>query len=107
MSFVGTRPEAVKYVKKYKAEYMATLLLPAGITSEASIRYKDEAEYWFFYQNFIYTDENGKRHECEFWGTEEYNQDMYIIESINLRENGQLVKRAIIIKKEKEDFIMV
>lgn len=44
MSFVGTRPEAVKYVEKYKPEYMATLLLPAGITSEASIRYKDEAE---------------------------------------------------------------
>ena len=37
MSFVGTRPEAVKYVEKYKPEYMATLLLPAGITSEASI----------------------------------------------------------------------
>lgn len=44
MSFVGTRPEAVKYVEKYKSEYMATLLLPAGITSEASIRYKDEAK---------------------------------------------------------------
>ena len=44
MSFVGTRPEAVKYVQKYKPEYYATLLLPAGITSEASIRYKDEAE---------------------------------------------------------------
>lgn len=44
MSFVGTRPEAVKYVEKYKPEYMATLLLAAGITSEASIRYKDEAE---------------------------------------------------------------
>ena len=44
MSFVGTRPEAEKYVEKYKPEYMATLLLPAGITSEASIRYKDEAE---------------------------------------------------------------
>lgn len=44
MSFVGTRPEAIKYVEKYKPEYMATLLLPAGITSEASIRYKDEAE---------------------------------------------------------------
>ncbi len=44
MSFVGTRPEAVKYVEKYKPEYRATLLLPAGITSEASIRYKDEAE---------------------------------------------------------------
>lgn len=44
MSFVGTRPEAVKYVEMYKPEYMATLLMPAGITSEASIRYKDEAE---------------------------------------------------------------
>ena len=44
VSFVGTRPEAVKYVETYKPEYMATLLLPAGITSEASIRYKDEAK---------------------------------------------------------------
>lgn len=42
MSFVGTRPEAVKYVEQYKPEYNATLLMPAGITSEASIRYKDE-----------------------------------------------------------------
>lgn len=42
MSFVGSRPEAVKFVKQYKPEYMATLLMPAGITSEASIRYKDE-----------------------------------------------------------------
>ena len=44
MSFVGTRPEATKYVKKYTKEMRATLLMPAGITSEASIRYKDEAE---------------------------------------------------------------
>ena len=43
MSFVGTRPEATKYVNKYSNEMYATLLLPAGITSEASIRYKDEA----------------------------------------------------------------
>ena len=42
MSIVGVRPEAVKYVKRYRPEYMATLLLPAGITSETSIRYKDE-----------------------------------------------------------------
>ena len=42
MSFVGTRPEVTKYVKAYKPEYYATLLMPAGITSEASIRYKDE-----------------------------------------------------------------
>ena len=44
MSFVGTRPEATKYVEKYSNEMLATLLLPAGITSEASIRYKDEAK---------------------------------------------------------------
>ena len=44
MSFVGTRPEAVKYVKQYTPEMRATLLLPAGITSVASILYKDEAE---------------------------------------------------------------
>ena len=42
MSFVGTRPETVKYVEKYEPEYYATLLMPAGVTSEASIRYKDE-----------------------------------------------------------------
>lgn len=44
MSFVGTRPEAVRYVERYKPEYYATLLLPAGVTSEASIRFKDEAK---------------------------------------------------------------
>ena len=44
MSFVGPRPEAVKYVRRYKPEYMATLLVPAGITSEACLRYKDEAQ---------------------------------------------------------------
>ena len=43
MSFVGTRPEVSKYVEQYKPEYYATLLLPAGITSEASIRYLNEA----------------------------------------------------------------
>lgn len=43
MSFVGTRPEVPKYVEAYTKEMRATLLLPAGITSEASIRYKDEA----------------------------------------------------------------
>lgn len=44
MTFVGTRPEALKYVEAYTPEMMATLLLPAGITSLASIYYKDEAE---------------------------------------------------------------
>ncbi len=43
MSFVGTRPEVEQYVACYTDEMLATLLLPAGITSEASLRYKDEA----------------------------------------------------------------
>ena len=42
MSFVGTRPEVRKYVDAYSDEMMATLLLPAGITSTASLRYRDE-----------------------------------------------------------------
>ena len=44
MTFVGTRPEVPKYVAAYTPEMLATLLLPAGVTSEASIEYKDEAE---------------------------------------------------------------
>ena len=44
MSFVGTRPEATRYVEQYSREMFATLLLPAGITSETSIKYKNEAE---------------------------------------------------------------
>lgn len=44
MTFVGTRPEVQKYVDKYTDEMKATLLMPAGITSVASIKYKDEDE---------------------------------------------------------------
>lgn len=44
MTFVGTRPEVRKYVDSYTDEMMATLLMPAGITSLASISYKDEDE---------------------------------------------------------------
>ena len=44
MTFVGTRPEVPKYTEQYTPEMMATLLLPAGVTSLASIYYKDEAD---------------------------------------------------------------
>lgn len=44
MSFVGTRPEVPKYVAEYTPEMLATFLLPAGVTSETSILYKDESE---------------------------------------------------------------
>lgn len=42
MSIVGTRPEVPKYVNKYTDAMYATLLMPAGITSLASIKFKDE-----------------------------------------------------------------
>lgn len=42
MTFIGTRPEVPKYVEQYKTEYLATLLLPAGVSSTASIMFKDE-----------------------------------------------------------------
>lgn len=44
MTFIGTRPEVPKYVGQYKPEYLATLLLPAGVSSTASIVFKDENE---------------------------------------------------------------
>lgn len=44
LTLVGVRPESPKYVAEYTDEMMATLLLPAGVTSLASIYYKDEAK---------------------------------------------------------------
>lgn len=44
MTLCGVRPESPKYVAHYTDEMMATLLLPAGVTSLASIYYKDEAK---------------------------------------------------------------
>ncbi|GHV23991.1 glycosyl transferase [Clostridia bacterium] len=42
LTFVGTRPEVKKYVSLYSNEMLATLLLPAGVTSNTSIIFKDE-----------------------------------------------------------------
>jgi len=44
MTFVSVRAEIPKYADHYTNEMMATLLLPAGVTSLASILYKDEAK---------------------------------------------------------------
>jgi lipopolysaccharide/colanic/teichoic acid biosynthesis glycosyltransferase len=42
MTFVGVRPQVQKYVDLYTDEMKATFLLPAGITSLASIYYRNE-----------------------------------------------------------------
>lgn len=54
MTYVGTRPEVPKYVAEYTDEMMATMLLPAGITSIASIEYRNESE---LLDNFTDVDE--------------------------------------------------
>ena len=51
MTFVGTRPEVKKYVDKYTNEMLATLLLPAGVTSRASLEFRDEAKIMEHYLN--------------------------------------------------------
>lgn len=51
MTFVGTRPEVLKYVELYTPEMRATLLLPAGVTSEASIFFKNEDQLLSEVQN--------------------------------------------------------
>lgn len=44
MTFVGTRPEAKKFLSAYTPEMLATFLLPAGLTSNTSLLYANEAE---------------------------------------------------------------
>lgn len=45
MTLVGTRPEVKKYVDQYDKTMLATLLLPPGVTSLASIAYRDENNF--------------------------------------------------------------
>ena len=95
MTFVGTRPEVEKYVKKYKPEMMATLLLPAGVTSEASIQYKDEDK--------LLADVSGENADRVYvekilpekmkWNLEEIKKFGF------LREIGTMVKTVVAVMK--------
>lgn len=44
MSFVGTRPEVCFYYEKYEKTWFATLLMRPGITSTASLKFRDESK---------------------------------------------------------------
>lgn len=94
MSFVGTRPEVPKYVKQYTKEMRATLLLPAGITSEASIRYKDEAKK---------LGEKGKDADLVYVEKVLPKKMKYNLEGIRkfgvLKEMGTMVRTMIIVFK--------
>ena len=59
MSFVGVRPEVVKYVEKYDSEWNATFLLPAGVTNLTCIYFKNEKDM------LVMTDDVDKIYEEE------------------------------------------
>lgn len=44
MNFVRARPEMPKYVQQYTPQMRATSLLPVGVISVASVKFKGEAE---------------------------------------------------------------
>lgn len=48
MSFVGTRPEAIKYVEMYEPEYMASLAIVSA---------RREVDNFFICSFFLYVDE--------------------------------------------------
>ena len=88
MTFVGTRPESPFYVKHYTAEMYATLLLPAGVTSEASIRYKDE-------QTLLQNSEDTDKTYIEKILPEKMQYNLEAIKNFNLKEDFKLLFKTI------------
>lgn len=95
MSFVGTRPEVTRYVKQYTPEMMATLLLPAGITSEASLKYKDES-------NIMAKADDAERVYVDLILPEKMKYNLRSLYNFNLfRESIIIVKTAIYVFLKK------
>ncbi|MBU3840451.1 MAG: sugar transferase [Candidatus Ruminococcus intestinipullorum] len=82
MSFVGTRPEVKKYVECYSPEMLATLLLPAGVTSRASIAYKDEDAILEKYSNT--TDKTADEIYVEYILPEKMKYNLKSLETFSL-----------------------
>ena len=95
MSFVGTRPEVPKYVERYTPEMMATLLLPAGITSEASIRYKDE-------EKLLDSAQDVDRVYVEQVLPEKMKLNLASLEKLSLREDFLTMLRTVLAVFGKE-----
>lgn len=88
MSFVGTRPEVPKYVEKYKPEYVATLLIPAGITSLASIMYKDE-------EKLLSSEENANEVYVEKILPEKMKYNLQYTENFGFRSDLKLMLKTV------------
>ena len=96
MSFVGTRPETTKYVERYSDEMNATLLLPAGITSEASIKYKDEAR-------LLDAAEDVDKVYLEEVLPEKMKYNLQSIRSFSLREDIKILFRTVRAVLQKDE----
>lgn len=95
MSFVGTRPEVPKYVNAYSDEMCATLLLPAGITSEASIQYKDE-------ERILDGVNNVDRIYIDYVIPEKMNWNYKAINNFSLWNEGIIMLRTVLAVLDKE-----
>lgn len=93
MSFVGTRPEVTKYVDKYTDEMRATLLMPAGVTSKASIEYKNEDEIM---DTFLNKGENIDSIYLEHILPEKMKYNLEYIENFSLLEDIKICIRTIL-----------
>ncbi|MDU1978903.1 MAG: sugar transferase [Clostridium sp.] len=101
MSYVGARPEVPKYVNQYTDEMKATLLLPAGITSEASIRYKDEAK-------LLESASDVDRVYVEQVLAEKMKYNLIAIENFNLFGEVATMLRTVfaVLGKEYDDYVV-
>ena len=97
MSFVGTRPEVPRYVDSYTDDMYATLLLPAGVTSLASIFYKDE-------ERLLSESENANETYIEKILPEKMKYNLKYIESFSFWNDIKLMLMTVVavIKKEEE-----
>lgn len=101
MSFVGTRPEVVKYVERYTDEMMATLLLPAGVTSDASIQYKDE-------ERLLANAENADKIYVNIVLPEKMKYNLRSIEMFSfLGELKTMVRTVLAVVKQDKDMILM
>ena len=101
MTFVGTRPEVPKYVNAYTNEMYATLLLPAGLTNDASLYYADEAEK-------IANAEDADKTYIETLLPEKMKYNLYDIKHMSLKNDIKIVlKTALVVfgkKYEAKEF---
>lgn len=89
MSFVGTRPETENYVNVYKDEMLATLLMPAGVTSLASIKFKDESD-------IIGKGENADKKYVEIILPEKMKYNLEYIEKFNFFYDLNIIFKTIL-----------